>query len=81
MAEISEYLGSVALVESFGKPITVVDVASTVAHQAMVVGSWTTRRLEKENQFFVSCPSYEVVQSLVALGHIRREGFSLNVNH
>lgn len=44
-------------------------------------GSWITRKSFRDNEFFVSCPSNKVVQALMALGHVKGEGFILVVNH
>ena len=81
MTEISNYLGRVAFVRSFGRPVKVDDVGSTLAHKARIPGSWMTRKLARDNEFFVSCPSCKVVQDLMELGHIHGEGFTLLVNH
>ena len=81
MAESSSYLHRAAFVRSFGRSIKLDDVGSSLAHKARVPDSWTTRRLTRENEFFVSCPLFEVVQAPRALGHIRGDGFSLVVNY
>ena len=78
MTDISTHLRWVAFVQAFGQ---VDDIGSTLAHKAHTLGSWTTRKLVRDNESFVSCLSYEVVQGLMALGHIRGEGFTLLVYH
>lgn len=82
MADISFYLDRAAFVQTFGRSIKVEDVATTLAHKAKVPGSWRNiKNLPKEQEFFMACPSYEVVQHLSALRHIRGDGFLLLVNH
>ena len=81
MIEIFSYLGSVAFVEFLGRQVKVDDVATTLAHATKVVGSWTIKHLADTNHFFISCPSREAIQSLMAMGHIRGEGFTLIINY
>ena len=80
MAGISSYLDKAVFVESFGRSIKVEDVSTTLAHKAKKTGSWSARKLPA-TKFFVSCPNCQTVQSLMANGHIRGDGFTAIVNH
>lgn len=81
MDDISSYLSKTAFVQSFGHPIKVDDIGSTLAHKARMPSSWIAKKLIKDNNFFMACPSRKVVNMLIALSHIRGEGFTLLVNH
>lgn len=70
MCDIITYLSRVAFVQLFGHLVKVDDFRSTLANKTWVPSSQTTRWIAKEHEFFVSCPSFEVVQGLIEMGHI-----------
>ena len=80
MAEISKYLEWAAFIESFGRPIKVDDISTTLAHKIRREALWTTGQLSP-NQFLVAFPDKSSIQSLMSQGHIRGDGFTLTVNH
>ncbi|KAG1327244.1 putative isoflavone reductase [Cocos nucifera] len=73
LAEVSSYLFRVAYVKVYGRSVKEDDVTVTLSRKACIVGSWKMKKLSKSNTFFIVCPSNEVVQALVALGHIMGE--------
>lgn len=67
--------------KSYGSLVKVDDGGSTLAHKARVVSSWTIGNLLVRMNFLSCHPINEVVERLVAMGHVRRDGFSLVINH
>ena len=73
-------LHRLAFVQAYGQNIKVDDIAIILPHKAKVVGYRQPRKFLSRTTS-MACPSFDVIEFLMSMGHIRGEQFSLFVNH